>query len=91
MSDGELKKRIENEIKKSMDTLKIDLEELEKRVIKTDVAFTFNYAFLDEAKKEFPETWFDPRGKTLIENYGEAILRLQDTVKYKLKWFGGNK
>ena len=78
MSDGELKKRIFGALDDADKyAMTIDLSELQE--------------ILDEAKKEFPETWFDPRGKTLIENYGEAILRLQDTVKYKLKWFGGNK
>ena len=43
---------------------------------------------IDSAKKDFPETWIDPRGKTLIKNYEEVILRLQEIEKYKKKWFG---
>ena len=44
--------------------------------------------WIKEAKKEFPETWIDPRGKTLIKNYEEATLRLQEIEKWKQKWQG---
>ena len=87
MSDGELKKRILEDycgcsFKKMSNC---------KDWTCTNQSCYELFNIINEAKKEFPETWIDPRGKTLQKNYEESILRFQEIEEYKQKWFGDSK